>query len=315
MKTVVYKVRVNRPCYLFVDDVQLDVLDECSLREFVLPPGEYLRKVVSIDTRCVAQEDVICLSGDSVVDNIVLDITGLNAAKMRAFPYKEMELNGLEFGKALSDDGVSLCDCTDEEMTEVVIPDQIRWGHYLYDVVEISGFAFYGKDNLREVVIPNTVRSIGEVAFEDCTQLVSLHIPSSVLEIGEYAFAKCKNLSSLIIPSSVKVIGEYAFDSCKKIKFLTIEEGVTIVGDGVFCDCEELLSVEIPTSLEKISSYMFGGCKSLSSVAIPDSVYEIGNFAFEDCSSLRVIDIPDSVDTIGRDAFPPNTKVKRVENV
>ena len=225
--------------------------------------------------------------------------------ELRHACFKRTGIRNVSFPKSLKSIGhASFAEC--QNITELLIPEGV-------ETLELDAFACC--QNLARVQLPSTLKTISRGVFWDCPSMEQIHIPSGVREIGEYAFANCKNLSSLIIPSSVKVIGEYAFDSCKKIKFLTIEEGVTIVGDGVFCDCEELLSVEIPTSLEKISSYMFGGCKSLSSVAIPDSVYEVGNFAFEDCSSLRVIDIPDSVDTIGRDAFPPNTKVKRVENV
>ncbi len=312
MNNVLYKVRVNRPCRLFIDDNDFGILDECLVREYLMPPGQYMRKVVSLDARWIEQEDVIGLSGESMVDNIVLDTVDLMAAKMRALHGEKVEGDGLTYEKASSDDGVCVFECDDDDMTYVEIPEQIRVGHYLYDVVEISGFSFVNNKKLQHVVIPNTVKVIGECAFDGCEKLATMHIPSSVVKIDEYAFCGCAALTSLVIPSSVGEIGEYAFSDCKKMMFLTIEEGVTAVGEGVFSDCVELVSVTIPKSLDSISDFMFSGCTTLGAVTIPEGVYEIGHFAFRDCKLLKYLTIPDSVDNIGREAFPQHTKVERV---
>ena len=66
----------------------------------------------------------------------------------------------------------------------------------------------------KNTIIPNSVTSIGERAFEDCDGLTSITIPNSVTSIGEGAFYSCDGLTSISIPNSVTSIGEYAFEYC-----------------------------------------------------------------------------------------------------
>ena len=79
---VTYKIRVNRPCKLFIDDEEIQILEESKLTKISLPAGEYLRKVVAIDDRTIFDETVIVLTDtSSKLDNIILDIKGLNEAR------------------------------------------------------------------------------------------------------------------------------------------------------------------------------------------------------------------------------------------
>ena len=120
-----------------------------------------------------------------------------------------------------------------------------------------------GYDNITSIIIPNSVTSIGERAFYNCTSLTSITIPDSVTEIGTAAFYNCTSLTSITIPDSVTKIGITAFASC-----------------------DSLTSITIPDSVISIGMYAFFGCTSLTSITIPDSVTEIGKFAFYGCTSL-----------------------------
>ena len=68
--------------------------------------------------------------------------------------------------------------------------------------------------SLTSVTIPNSVTSIGDFAFYDCSGLTSVSIPNSVTSIGWYAFYECRGLTSVTIPNSVTEIGEGAFGKC-----------------------------------------------------------------------------------------------------
>ena len=156
--------------------------------------------------------------------------------------------------------------------------------------------------------IPQSVTSIGEYAFYNCSGLSgSLDIPNSVTYIGEYAFYNCSGLSgSLNIPSSVTCIGNSAFYNCSGLSGnLNIPNSVTEIGDYAFYSCSGLSgSLDIPNSVIYIGNYAFYGCSGLSgALTIPNSVTIIGEKAFYGCTGITGIAIPNSIVSIGIQAF------------
>ena len=194
---------------------------------------------------------------------------------------------------------------------------------------------FQGYFSLTSVTFSDTVKVIGENAFNNCINLRDITIPEGVTEIGDRAFMGCKQLTSIKIPSSVEKIGEDAFTECSKLKSITIENGVTEIGDRAFMGCNQLTSIKIPSSVEKIGKrafsgcnlksitipgsvntideYIFSGCTELSSVNIEDDVNEIKAYAFSGCENLTEINIPDSVEKIGERAFGQCKKLNEVK--
>ena len=69
-------------------------------------------------------------------------------------------------------------------------------------------------EEVKDLVIPNSVTSIGNSAFCDCSGLTSITIPNSVTSIGNSAFMNCSGLTSITIPNSVTSIGINAFQDC-----------------------------------------------------------------------------------------------------
>ena len=72
----------------------------------------------------------------------------------------------------------------------------------------------YTKNITKDLIIPDSVTSIGDWAFAQCTDLTSVTIPDSVTSIGDWAFARCTDLTSVTIPDSVTSIGDGAFYRC-----------------------------------------------------------------------------------------------------
>ena len=178
---------------------------------------------------------------------------------------------------------------------------------------------FYINDQeIKDLVIPNSVTNIGDYAFSGCSSLTSVTIPNSVTSIGNSAFASCSSLTSVTIPNSVKSIGEWAFMGCYSltktnytgdiagwcnIKFGDGEANPMCNSHNFYINDQEIKDLVIPNTVDSIHNYAFASCSSLASVTIPNSVTSIGNSAFSDCSSLTSVTIPNSVKSIGDDAF------------
>ena len=157
--------------------------------------------------------------------------------------------------------------------------------------------------SIKNVIIGNSVESIGDHAFGYCSSLESVTIGNSVESIGDYAFWKCSGLKSVTIGNSVESIGERAFGYCSSLESVIIPDSVTSIGDCAFYKCSSLTSVVIPDSVESIGWNAFGYCSSLTSVIIGNGVTSIGDSAFYECSSLESVTIGNSVTSIGDEAF------------
>ena len=177
---------------------------------------------------------------------------------------------------------------------EVVIPNSVK---------SIGDNAFENCRDLTSIAIPNSVKSIGWGAFYDCTRLTSITIPNSVTSIGNSAFCGCTGLTSITIPNSVTSIGCRAFEACSRLTSITIPNSVTKIENSVFDGCTGLTSITIPNSVVSIGEWAFANCTGLTSITIPNSVTSIENSAFLGCSGLTSITIPNSVTSIKGNAF------------
>lgn len=82
-----------------------------------------------------------------------------------------------------------------------------------------------------DVVVPDSVTSIGDRAFEECSSITSIKLPEGVTSIGNSAFAECSNLASVDLPASVTSLGVCAFDGCSSLKKIIIPDSVTFIDE------------------------------------------------------------------------------------
>lgn len=176
----------------------------------------------------------------------------------------------------------------------IVIPDS---------VTSIGSGAFFGCDKLLAVIIPESVTTIGINAFYDCDGLTSIVIPDSVTLIEASAFYGCSSLSTVVIGNSVTTIEKYAFNECSNLTSLTLGKSISIIEDNAFrdCPCSVVFADGITVIPERLLSD--AKCKRIVSVTIPDSVETIERVAFYGCSELKSVTFGNSVTSIGEAAF------------
>ena len=159
------------------------------------------------------------------------------------------------------------------------------------------------KELRRGYSVKEGTRIICNHAFFWCSSLSNIVVPNSVISIGDRAFSCCSSLSSIVIPDSVTDIGNDAFSHCSSLSSIVIPDSVTDIGNDAFSHCSSLSNIVIPDSVTSIGDYAFSGCSSLSNIVIPDSVTDIGNGAFSGCLLLEYISIPKSVICLNENPF------------
>ena len=167
-------------------------------------------------------------------------------------------------------------------------------------ITYIGDFAFESCINANEATIPNTVTSIGANAFDSCFHFYrsNIVIPDSVISIGNECFRDCASLESIVLPSGITTIPSYMFYECNALKSITIPDTVTSIGSSAFRKCTSLTSVTIPENVKDIGYSAFKGCESLENLTIPDNVETIESGAFEGCTSLRTVNLGKGVNNI-----------------
>ena len=197
----------------------------------------------------------------------------------------------------------------DDEVKDLVIPNSVK---------NIGSYAFYMCIGLTSVTIGNSVTSIGDQAFYYCSGMTSVTIGNSVMIIGKEAFEYCSSLTSVTIPNSVTSIGQYAFHNCDHLTSVTIGKSVTSIGRVTFYECTNLTKTNYIGDIAGWCGINFGGwCSNptkyshnlyindveVKDLVIPNSVTSIGDYAFEGCSGITSVTIPNSVTSIGDWAF------------
>lgn len=160
-----------------------------------------------------------------------------------------------------------------------------------YDPVSI----FKGCVKLKKLILPKTLKTIGDYAFCGC-DFVSIVVPESVESIGEYAFMSCKNLETFSIPKNVTVIRDRTFRDCTSVKFVSIPDSVLSIENAAFSGCESLRNIDLGNGVKTIGEYAFAATV-LESITIPKSVIEIGAYIFSAVDTLSYVKFLDDVST------------------
>ena len=179
-------------------------------------------------------------------------------------------------------------------------------------ITEISNYAFGDMDfevngkYITDVEFPDTLKTIGDYAFDGCSSLKSVNFPASVENIGECAFANCTSLTEVTLPE-VKTTWAAIFENCTGLKKVTFPKTASPSNTwgNAFRGCKNLETVDLGGATE-IPYCGFISCTSLKEITIPNTVKTIGEGAFYN-TSLKNIVIPEGVQKIGQQAFAIDT--------
>lgn len=162
----------------------------------------------------------------------------------------------------------------------------IIFGDILYDGMGSSG----------DVVIPEEVHNINEMAFRNNKTLTSVKFPSALETIDNNAFDGCIGLKSVTIPGTVDTVEDGAFCDCTGLETLTMESGVSKLNAGAFYGCTALKTIEFSDTLLFLSGGgfdgVFQGCESLEEIVLPVSLRTVSSNAFTACKNLKSITFP-----------------------
>ena len=158
----------------------------------------------------------------------------------------------------------------------------------------VGTFAFAYDTKLESVTnLENTqVSQISEAMFCECSSLYEILLPNTITSIGNEAFEACKKLTSVdLSKTKTATIGVKGFAYCDNLSKIQFPTTLTLIDDGAFAEDKNLRSVQNleKTIVSKIGYGVFEGCSNLSSVKLPQTLSTLGESAFEGCSNLTAV--------------------------
>ena len=177
----------------------------------------------------------------------------------------------------------------------------------------IGDYAFNGCTNLTNITIANNsvLTTIAQCAFQSCSYLATINLPNTLASIGNYAFDGCSLLQSTtesqLLPNALETIGDYAFQNASTLAYIRIPSTVTSIGKYAFKSCTALNTVDFEATNCTCSGTQaeppFFYCSGLSTVNVSDNVTIIPAYCFKDCTSLINLTLSNGLSEIGTYAF------------
>ncbi len=252
---------------------------------------------------CTSLNEVVILNGVKSIGNHAFFKSGVTSitipdsvTQIGDYAFSECKkLSSLNIGNGLTginDSAFSKCD----SLSSVVIGSSVRF----IDVRVFENCNSLTSINVDENNMNYSSDEFGVLFNKDKSILVqyptgntreSYIIPSSVTSIGDYAFNFCENLVDITLPNSLKEIGYFSFAYCYGLLNVSIPDSVTIIDQNAFYECINLQNITIGNSVEQIKYNAFYNCYSLESVVIPKNVTFVDITAFRCCNKLDFISV------------------------
>lgn len=171
---------------------------------------------------------------------------------------------------------------------EAVIPE---------GVTQISRFAFYGRKDVRRIVLPGSLVELSDFLCVGGNLLTGESLKAELVmqeglqSIGPGAFLDNTHITEIALPDSVVKIGEEAFKGCKNLKSVRLPKNLQEIGKGAFADCPMLTRLDLPEGVKRLGAEAFKGCVALTWLSIPDSVKKLPKTLFRHAPSV-VLHVP-----------------------
>ena len=176
-------------------------------------------------------------------------------------------------------------------LKEISLPDSIR-------TIEQCAFCNSGIKNIH---LPEDLRQIGNGAFAS-SGIKSIVVPDRVTKLGRGAFSRCYELTDVTLPESITTIQRYAFIDCGKLKTVNIPN-VTVVCDSAFCNCKMLTAFDF-SQVKELGSASFAGT-GIRKAVLSNKLTNLQPSTFCNCKNLQSVDMSacDNVKTISTRCF------------
>ncbi|MBR2027178.1 MAG: leucine-rich repeat domain-containing protein [Alistipes sp.] len=161
----------------------------------------------------------------------------------------------------------------------------------------------YSEYDINVIRFAGEVTTIGEGAFEECTNIFNLSLPNSVQSIGDYAFYDCKNMECLTLGEGIRSCGAEAFEGCYNLRSLHIP--------SIYSWCRIAFANRNANPLYFAEHLLVGGTK-VTSLNIPMGIENINDYAFTYAVGIKDVTIPSTLKSIGKDAFEGCDNIDKV---
>ena len=218
---------------------------------------------------------------------------------------------------------------TSSQITSFVFGDSVQ---------TVPWYICKNMSKLDTVVLPPSVKSLGQAAFMYCTSLKSINLPVTQKALPQSFLEGCSSLESIELPATLTTVGTYAFEGCTKLSNVNLHEGLTTINNRAFYNCK-LSDVTIPSTVTTIGAKAFQSnpltavtwlpknCTTSSDSDAPfystnsqitsfvfgDSVQTVPWYICKNMSKLDTILLPPTVTSVGQRAFMYCTGLKTME--